>query len=320
MSASASWSILFDIAPKSQLDLTMEECASHQDPRHNADEDTLKRLGTNVADSEHLALPDFENPPVVETVLSAQFERISEMRAVHFGLFWRKVKDRFPETEERPPLTPVSERFLDPLAIGGRVRFEAIEVPELPRLWLHNPTHTELIQVQNDRFIKNWRKQAETDPYPRYEPVVKPAFERDFDEFKEFLAEETLGAIRVNQCEVTYVNHIVSGDGWDRLGEVERIFAFCSGTPSPYPGRPEDLTAHLRFPISHEASGPIGRLHVDIQPALRASDGRPMYVMNLTARGQLGEGIAFFDVGRQWIVKSFEQLTTQDMHRVWGKK
>ena len=29
-----------------------------------------------------------------------------------------------------------------------------------------------------------------------------------------FLAEEKLGVIKVNQCEVTYVNHIVSGEGW----------------------------------------------------------------------------------------------------------
>jgi uncharacterized protein (TIGR04255 family) len=235
-------------------------------------------------------------------------------------LFWRKVKDRFPETEERSSLTPLFERFPDPLAIGGRVRFEAMEVPELPRLWLHNATHTELIQLQSDKFIKNWRKQAEADPYPHYEPIIKPAFERDFDEFKVFLAEENLGTIKVNQCEVTYVNHIVSGEGWDRFGEIERIFTFWSGTPYPFPGRPEDLTAHLRFPIIHEASGPIGRLHVDIQPALRASDNCPMYVMNMTARGQLGTGIAFFDIGRQWIVRSFEQLTTQDMHRIWEKK
>lgn len=269
---------------------------------------------------EHPALPDFENPPVVETVLSVQFERISEMRAVHFGLFWRKVKDRFPETEERPPLGSVFERFPDALTVGSRVRFEAIEVPELPRLWLHNSDHSELMQLQNDRFIKNWRKQAETDPYPHYEPVIKPAFERDYKEFEGFLAEENLGAIKVNQCEVTYVNHIVSGEGWDKFGDAARIFTFWNGAASPYPGLTEDLMAHLRFPITHETGGPLGRLHVDIQPALRASDNRPIYVMNMTARGQFGEGTGFFDIGREWIVKSFEQLTTQSMHRVWGKK
>jgi hypothetical protein len=45
-----------------------------------------------------------------------------------------------------------------------------------------------------------------------------------------------------------------------------------------------------------------------------------MYVMNLTARGLFGTGFDFFDIGRQWIVKSFEQLTTDEMHRIWRKK
>jgi hypothetical protein len=45
-----------------------------------------------------------------------------------------------------------------------------------------------------------------------------------------------------------------------------------------------------------------------------------MYVMNMTARGQVGPDIAFFDIGRRWIVKSFEQLTTRRMHEVWRKK
>ena len=265
------------------------------------------------------ALADFHEPPVVETVLSAQFERLSAMRVVHFGLFWRKVKDRFPQTEERPALTPMIELFPDPMMSSGRVRFEAMEVPQ-SRLWLLNDAGTEMIQIQNDRFIKNWRKKAETDPYPHYEPVIRPAFERDFQDFQSFLAEEELGAVKVNQCEVTYVNHIVSGDGWQHFGEVDQIFTFFNQTPTYPPGSLEDFSVHLRFPIKDDGAQPIGRLYVDIQPALRASDNRPMYVMNLTARGQRGDSVEFFDIGRQSIVKSFEQLTTEHMHKIWRKK
>jgi uncharacterized protein (TIGR04255 family) len=265
------------------------------------------------------ALADFKYPPVVETVLSAQFDRLSIMRTVHLGLFWDKVRSRFPQTEERSPLVPLVEHFPDSMVISGRVRFEATEIPELPRLWLLNEAGTEMIQIQNDRFIKNWRKQGESDPYPHYEPVIRPAFERDFQDFHSFVTEQELGAIKVNQCEVTYVNHIVSGDGWQRFGEIDRIFTFWRQTATAVPGSVEDLSIHLRFPIADTESTPIGRLHVDIQPALRASDNRPMYVMNLTARGQLGNGTEFFNIGRQWIVKSFEQLTTEHMHQVWGK-
>jgi len=265
-------------------------------------------------------LADFDNPPVVETVLSLQFERLTALRAVHFGVFWQKVKERFPETEEQPALLPVFERFPEPMPPGGQIQFEAIQAPILPRVWLINDAGTEIIQIQNDRFIKNWRKSGQHDVYPHYEPVIKPAFERDLREFRLFLSEERLGELKVTQCEVTYVNHIVSGEGWDRFAEIQRIFRFWQQPPAPAPGNPEDFGIRFRFPITNEEGRPIGRLHVEVQPAFRATDNRPMYVMNLTARGLYGVGLDFFDIGRQWIVKSFEQLTTEEMHRIWRKK
>lgn len=273
-----------------------------------------------MADSPQFALADFDEPPVVETVLSLQFEKLTAMQVVHFGVFWNRIRSRFPITEERSALPSIVERFPDQVAGAGRIQFEAVEVPPLPRIWMVNGTGTEMIQLQNDRFIKNWRKAGEADLYPHYEPVIKPAFERDFREFQSFLAEERLGEIKVTQCEVTYVNHIVSGSGWLHFSEADQIFTFLNRPSQPTPGNAEDMSIHVRFPIAISDKRPIGRLHVDVQPALRASDNRPMYVMNLTARGQYGSGFDFFDIGRQWIVKSFERLTTEYMHRIWRKK
>jgi uncharacterized protein (TIGR04255 family) len=272
-----------------------------------------------VPEFTNVNLADFECPPVVETVLSLQFEKLPAMRAVHFGLFWSKVKERFPKTEEQAPLLPTIERFPEPMPPGGQIRFESIEVPTLPRVWMINEAGTEVIQLQNDRFIKNWRKSADDEPYPHYEPVIRPAFERDFREFKSILAEQKLSEIKVTQCEVTYVNHIISGDGWNNFSQLGRIFRFWMPPALPVPGNPEDIGIHIRFPIIEDGR-PIGRLHVDIQPALRATDSRRMYVMNLTARGLQGSDLEFFDIGRRWIVNTFEQLTTEEMHHIWRKK
>jgi uncharacterized protein (TIGR04255 family) len=273
-----------------------------------------------VPEFSKIDLSDFDNPPVVETVLSLQFERLAAMRVVHFGLFWSQVKERFPKIEEQAAILPVVERFPEPIPTGAQIQFENIEAPRLPRVWFVNDAGTEIIQVQNDRFIKNWRKFGQQDPYPHYEPVIKPAFERDFRSFQSFLAEQKLGKVKITQCEVTYVNHIVSGEGWDKLGEIYRIFNFWKEPSTLIPGNPEDCGIHVRFPITTNNGLPIGRLHIQVQPALRATDNRPMYVMNLTARGQYGPEFDFFDIGRQWIVKSFEQLTTAEMHRIWRKK
>ena len=268
---------------------------------------------------EPVQLADFDNPPVVETVLSLQFDKLTAMQTVHLGLLWRQLKDRFPKTEERPALPQVFERFPEPLGRGANLQFEATEIPEMPRLWLLNSEGTEMIQVQRDRFIKNWRKAGDKDQYPRYEPVIKPAFKRDFQDFQIFLAEENLGTVNVNQCEVTYVNHIMSGHGWKTFDELHQIFKFWQPTAMPIPGPADDCRIHTRFTIT-DNQRPIGRLHVDIQPAFRAADNHPMYVMNLTARGMCGTDFEFFDIGREWIVRSFEQLTTDQLHEIWRKK
>ena len=47
-------------------------------------------------------LPDFNKPPVTETILSLQFEPIAKMTAVHVGVLWQRFREQFPLVEEHP--------------------------------------------------------------------------------------------------------------------------------------------------------------------------------------------------------------------------
>jgi uncharacterized protein (TIGR04255 family) len=264
-------------------------------------------------------LPDFENPPVVEVVLSVQFEPLSGMRAAHFGLFWDQIRGRYPRTEERLALDPVVERFPEPARRRLGLQFPILEIPPLPRFWFLHETENELLQVQTDRFIKNWRKTGEGDAYPRYENV-KEWFQQDFKEFQEFASREKLGTIGVNQCEVTYVNHIVPGEVWASHEDLDKVFTLWKQPSAPFPGKAEDAVFHARFPIRDGSGHPVGRLHADVQAALHSADNKPMFVLNLTARGLLGRSTEFFDLGREWIVRSFAEMTTTEMHHVWKRK
>ena len=261
-------------------------------------------------------LPDFRHPPVVETVLSVQFDRLSAARTAHFGMYWNEIYQRFPKTEERAELPAAVERQpdLSPSAVG--IQFEALEAPPTPRFWFANEEGTELIQLQRDRFIKNWRKAGEGDEYPRYEHV-REGFERDFSGFRDFVSEHQLGSIRINQCEVTYINHIVAGQGWDSHADISRVFRVWNQPETAYPGPAQDVMFHARFPILDPSRAFAGRLHVTLQSVLRLPDNVPMFVLSLTARGQIGDGTAFFDLGREWIVRSFKELTTPAMHNLW---
>jgi uncharacterized protein (TIGR04255 family) len=211
--------------------------------------------------------------------------------------------ERFPE--QRQPL------------VG--IQFEALGAPPTPRFWFTDDRGAELIQVQKDRFIKNWRKSVEGDSYPRYERV-REGFDKDFSEFTQFVSRNQLGTIRVNQCEVTYINHIVAGQGWTNHSDIDEVFTIWRQPQANFPGPAQDLTFRARFPILDASGGFVGRLHATLQSVWRTSDGAPMFVLDLTARGQVGVGTDFFDLGREWIVRSFAKLTTSTMHEIWGRR
>ncbi|SRR5579883_162209 len=267
-------------------------------------------------------LPDFRKPPLAETVLSLQFEPVTGLTAAHVGLLWERFREKLPFLEEHPPLPPVFEKFDLPSQTKLEVTFE--EKPPVPRTWFLNQEKTELIQVQPDRFIHNWRKVEGIEPYPRYERI-RERFRSEVAILEAFLKDEGLGTPAMNQCEVTYVNHIEPPGTWEGHGRLENVLKNWSPLPTgSFLPEPEDGGVRLRFIIPGQAGKPIGRLNVLLQPAWRKTDKAPMFVLTLTARGEpLGQGVdgafAFFDLGRRWIVKGFGDLTAVEMQKVWER-
>jgi len=281
-------------------------------------------LGSHSKTTRPDDLPNFDNPPVVETVLSVQFEPLRGISTAYLGLLWNEFSDNFPQTADQAALPQFLEEFPESPRARLGLRVQALDRPPVPRMWFVSKRGNEMIQVQADRFIKNWRKEGEGEEYPRYERV-KDSFQRDFDKFRCFLADRNIGVPSVNQCEVSYVNHIIAGEGWQTFGDFDRVFSVWV-TPRDWalpadqvPSRAEDVRIQARFVIPDDEGKPTGRLHVDIQPAFRTTDGKPMYLLHLTARGQVGSGVEFFDLGRRWIVKTFASLTSAEMHRIWKR-
>ncbi|MBI4578337.1 MAG: TIGR04255 family protein [Planctomycetes bacterium] len=272
------------------------------------------------------SLPDFEDPPVVEVALSLQFDAIRSLRAPQLGLLWTEFRDRFPMVEEHPPIEPLVERFgALPRSAEAGIRFQMVKGPPTLRCWFLNQAGTELIQVQRDRFIQNWRKTTGQEAYPHY-PRLRETFASGVRILAGFVEREGLGEIKPNQCEVTYVNHLVAGKGWEGFGELGNVLTVFNARYSDgFLPRPEEARLALRYVIRNGSDAPIGRLHVVVEPGYLTSGDRAIYVMRLTARGRpLGEGLegamAFFDIGREWVVRGFTSITTTQMHHLWRRK
>jgi len=273
-----------------------------------------------------MPLPSFARPPVVEVALSAQFEPLKSLRTPHIGVFWGELRDRFPIVEEHPPIDSVIERFgVPPRAAGAQVKLQMLDMPPVPRCWFLNQAGTELIQIQMDRFVHNWRKASDDDSYPRYR-AVREAFAAELRRFQNFILREQLGDFIPNQCEVTYVNHVPSGLGWNGLGELSKVLTvFETRYSDDFLGTPQDARLALRYVIQDEQGRPFGRLHVTVEPAHRNADSCPMFLIRLTARTRPdGDGIdgvlKSLDVGREWVVRGFTALTRPEMHMIWRRQ
>lgn len=201
-------------------------------------------------------------------------------------------------------------------------QIEIGEVPPLPRVWFEHRQGDAVIQVQRDRFLHNWRKHGPGSEYPRYATVIG-LFQKRFADFERFVSENDLGQVEVRQCELTYVNHIARGEGWETLDDVRRVFPDFSWRPGDerFLPQPEDLNWRAAFPLPDQA----GRLHVVIRSARQKADGRSVLILELTARGLSagspgGEQWGWFNAAHEWIVRGFSDLTGKEVQEtVWRR-
>ena len=263
-------------------------------------------------------LPDFAEPPINESALSIQFQPLPSFGIPHFGLFWQKVRQEYVRFQVVPPVEAATEQFSKPTR--PRVGLQLLQQPEV-RCWYLNSTGDRLLQLQRDRFIHNWRQVNGTERYPRY-PAIRAALQSYWAVFLDFLQSEKLGTPEVNQCEVTYVNHIEHGNEWNGFGELNRVISAWSGRHSgQFLPSPEALSMEVHYRLPKE----LGRLHISVAPVFRGRDSKEVLQISLTARGapastKTEDVFAWLDLGREWVVKGFADFTSESVQEFWGRK
>lgn len=262
--------------------------------------------------------PDYEKPPVIEVVCGVLFKPLSGFLTPHVGLLWEKYRDEYPECSEVAPLDPILERFEEP----PQISLEIGNVPPLPRVWFVQKDGNGLIQIQRDRFLHNWRKAQSAENYPRYHGV-KDMYQKSFSKFQAFLEESRISAIEPLQYEMTYINHIPKGDGWENIGEIGELFPdFTFGSKEArFLPEPNTINWRTTFILPQNAA----RMHVVIRNVKMRDSGKPVILLELTVRG-IGsdksiEGMwTWFDLAREWIVRGFSDITSERVQReVWRR-
>jgi uncharacterized protein (TIGR04255 family) len=269
-------------------------------------------------------LPEFERPPINEVVLSIQFASLTGFRNIHVGILWQQFAQRYPSVEEYPPIPAAFETFGVPPPVAELPQFTFVTHSPM-RYWFITADGNELLQVQPDRLVHNWRQQKPDDEYPRYEPL-RERFESEVLEVQKFLEQGKLGQIKVNQCEVTYINQIGPETIEQPEEHLDKIFTIWA---NEYTGDYLDRFERAQFTASYLIRGPegepVGRLHAAAQPAVRRSTSARVLQFTLTARGKpkeesIDSALRWLDDGHVAVVRAFAALTRPEMHSRWGRR
>lgn len=261
---------------------------------------------------EHIRPVDFSNPPVVETAFAVVFAPIKSWNLLHYGLLWERFRSSYPFPEVKLPTGSVQLEGID-FALGQNVDLRTLPL----RCWYVDSSKNQLVQVQSNAFIRNWRKMDTPLHYVHYSEF-RPVFEKDWATYKQFLLDEGFTHPDVWQCEVTYVNHFVRGREWESPTDLRRMFPFWARKF----GEKFDLDVNA-FSFSSFLPQNQGQLQVAATPVLRA-DGKEAIQLTITASGKpAGSGDAqileWLDLGHNYVVSFFADFTSQQLHNLWGR-
>jgi uncharacterized protein (TIGR04255 family) len=256
-------------------------------------------------------LPSFASPPLREVGVSIQHERAEKYYDLYANYVYEALKSEYPQIEEHEAIAQSYETFSDiNRTFGKQVKFELAQGVMNNRYFFISNDDEYLIQYQNDRIGLNWRKQ-EGKEYPRFEKL--------FDQFQSVIRkidslhqEKGWGDLCPSQCEVLYVNVIQIDDALRTL--PVNIF---SGSAI---GSLEAFQTNAVSRVLDESGDPVARLYVNAK--VQAPSGNPEIRLQLTFRGppkasDLDSAYALLLSGRESIVNTFTDITTQDAHNEW---
>lgn len=256
----------------------------------------------------------FENPPVSEVVIATSFDPpLADLRSEHIGLFWREIRDDFPLVRQQPPTT-----ILDPFVTGAGV--DASEVFPMPRYWFLAEDGINLIQVQKDAFMLNWRRQDAA--YPGF-TRIKPAFDRYYTVYSDFVRSEFGVDLCIASCELNYVNVVEQSEFWSGPSETQRVISSFwvpdTGLQTPdHPG----FNCSFGYQIA-------GDLRIDIavrSGSVTQQPEQPVLLFELKATGQpdrqtKSRADTWFDRAHDATIGVFLNLTNSETQRLhWQRK
>lgn len=268
----------------------------------------------------------FSAPPVVETALSVQFNSLVGFTAAHAGWFWKEYVEKlgdgppndWKQIAEAPKIPEQSEKF------GAEDVWAApsVQVKQglfSPRIQLIRGDGERMLQVQDNRFILNWRKRASA--YPSYETLM-PEFRTLLAAFESFCSEAGFGTPVYNLWEIVYVDQVKKGTMWDSARSLNRLFPALTAPAVSVrhapPSDDETVSADWRFSLADRR----GRLYVQLRQARILPSNEEVIQLTTTARGPVNDTQSWeqgLNFGHDALRETFLAITSTTAQEFWRK-
>lgn len=262
----------------------------------------------------------FGRPPIEEVVLSVLFKPLDGFLAPHLGEIWQELKtEGFVNIAEQPPVIPTMGHFLN---AGKEPELHFDKVPQLARIWFIHKDDNQIIQVQRDRFTFNWRKTESEQNYPGFSAILEK-FSGFYNRFGETIQNMEVGTLTPLQYELTYIDQLMQGEGWNNLedmGKICNLFMDAQSSDSFWSGA-ESMTFRASFPIENLHS----QLYLAVGNRIRVSDQRQTLQTDFTMRGFPADAEhtihAWFKSAHGQIREKFVRMFTEDIQtQIWERK
>jgi uncharacterized protein (TIGR04255 family) len=251
---------------------------------------------------------DFERPPVVETSIGFHFTPIQGWTILQYGLLWEKFKSKYPTAEFNPPVGDLQ------LQLGPSANFSNVPI----RVCFVDSANANLIQVQNNLVLHNWRRSSPSSLYQHY-ARTREALQSDWQVFRGFLDQQSLKFTQIVRCEASYFNHLVQGEDWLEFSELPTLFPAWKGLETK-----GVLAKPHMIGISAWYARDQGMIQIASQPALRQTDGKQIIQLTITVNGlpasQGDKGLfECLDACHSAAVSAFAEFTSEEMQLRWGR-
>ncbi|CCQ59158.1 MULTISPECIES: TIGR04255 family protein [Crocosphaera] len=248
----------------------------------------------------------FNKLPIYEIVFVIEFEAIS-FPSAYLGLYWEKIKDRFPQTEDQPSY------FEDENSLFGNT---------VSKVSFVNPELDRLIQISNNGFGYSYKTDNNNNELD-FKSILDD-FLSEWNTFKDwysrFLLQDEKMQINSNNYKLLVSYIFDERLEWFSPQDNPKFFNFINNNIKDFNGELKlyDFQLMLGLPNS------LGILQISSDQKIRLED--ESFVMFLNLLSQTMEEIEFDDEShlRNWLMSVYEQsldnlmkLTTENLQEKW---